>query len=132
MNEKFVEKIYKTIVEDGVGEYKNLLDNTALKNTTDKYWINALELYEKLTSEEKEKMLKFAELIMIDTISSVFGILDGSSTLSGGDFEFEVRINGISTEDELQDTFLGLGIFRGVFLRFHGLRLGARALVLVD
>ena len=55
MNEKFVEKIYKTIVEDGVGEYKNLLDNTALKNTTDKYWINALELYEKLTSEEKEK-----------------------------------------------------------------------------
>ena len=97
MNEKFVEKIYKTIVEDGVGEYKNLLDNTALKNATDKYWINALELYEKLTSEEKEKMLKFAELIMIDTISS---------TLSGGDFEFEVRINGISTEDELQDTFL--------------------------
>lgn len=72
MNEKFVEKIYKTIVEDGVGEYKNLLDNTALKNATDKYWINALELYEKLTSEEKEKMLKFAELIMIDTISSVF------------------------------------------------------------
>ena len=64
-------------------------------------------MYEKLTSEEKEKMLKFAELIMIDTISSVFGILDGSSTLSGGDFEFEVRINGISTEDDLQDTFLG-------------------------
>ena len=107
MNEKFVEKIYKTIVEDGVGEYKNLLDNTALKNTTDKYWINAIEQYEKLTSEEKEKMLKFAELNIIDTISSVFGILDGSSTLSGGDFEFEVRINGISTEDELQDTFLG-------------------------
>ena len=86
MNEKFVEKIYKTIVEDGVGEYKNLLDNTALKNATDKYWINALELYEKLTSEEKEKMLKFAELIMIDTISSVFGILDGSSTLSGENY----------------------------------------------
>lgn len=106
MNEKFVEKIYKVIVEDGVGEYKNLLDNTLVKNATDKYWIKALELYEKLSSEEKEKMLKFAELIMIDTISSVFGILDGSSTLSGGNFEFEVKINGISTEDELQDTFL--------------------------
>ena len=62
MNEKFVEKIYKTIVEDGVGEYKNLLDNTAQKNATDKYWINALELYEKLTSEEKEKMLKEREI----------------------------------------------------------------------
>ena len=106
MNKKFVEKIYKVIVEEGVVEYKNLLDNTPVKNATDKYWINALELYGKLSSEEKERMLKFAELIMIDTISSVFGILDGSSTLSGEDFEFEVKINGISTEDELQDTLL--------------------------
>ena len=70
-------------------------------------WKELGKTADQLTSEEKEKMLKFAELIMIDTISSVFGILDGSSTLSGGDFEFEVRINGISTEDELQDTFLG-------------------------
>ena len=106
MNEKFVEKIYKTIVEDGVGEYKNLLDNTSLKNATDRYWISALELYGTLSSEDKEKILKFAELIMIDTISSVFGILDGSSTLSEETFEFDVMINGISTENELQDTFL--------------------------
>ena len=26
VNEKFVEKIYKVIVEDGIGEYKNLLN----------------------------------------------------------------------------------------------------------
>lgn len=51
-------------------------------------------------------MLKFAELIIIDTISSVFGIFDGSSTLSGGNFEFEVKINGVDTENELQDSFL--------------------------
>ena len=51
-------------------------------------------------------MLKFAELIMIDTISSVFGILDGSSTLGDGKWEFDVKINGVDIEDELQDTFL--------------------------
>ena len=45
---------------------------------------------------------------MIDTISSLFGILDGSSTLSGGNMEFDIKINGMSTEDELQDTFLEL------------------------
>lgn len=44
---------------------------------------------------------------IIDTVSGVFGVLDGSSTLSGGEFEFEVKINGISTEESLQDTFLG-------------------------
>lgn len=31
-----------------------------------------------------------------------------TSTLSEGDFEFDVKINGVSTEDELQDTFLEL------------------------
>ncbi len=107
MNEKFVENIYKTIVKDGIGEYEDLLENTSAEDATDKYWISALELYKKLSSEEKEKMLKFAELIMIDTISNVFGILDGSSTLAEETFEFEVKINGISTENELQDTFLG-------------------------
>ena len=51
-------------------------------------------------------MLKFAELIMVDTISSIFGILDGSSTISEEVFDFDVTINGVSTENELQDTFL--------------------------
>jgi len=107
MNEKFVENIYNTIVKDGIGEYENLLENTSDEDATDEYWKSVLELYKKLSSEEKEKMLKFAELIMIDTISNVFGVLDGSSTLAEETFEFEVKINGVSTENELQDTFLG-------------------------
>lgn len=106
MNEKFIESIYKTIVTDGIEEYKNLLENTNYKEATDNYWINTLKLYDTLSSEQKEQMLKFAEQIIIDTISSVFGIFDGSSTLSGKDFEFEVKINDVSTENELQDTFL--------------------------
>lgn len=106
MNEKFVEQLYKVVVRDGISEYKDLLDNTSLEKVTDEYWRNTLELYEKLSLEEKEKMLKFAELIMVDTISSVFGILDGSSTLSEETIDFDVMINGVSTENELQDTFL--------------------------
>ena len=43
---------------------------------------------------------------MVDTISSIFGVLDGSSTLPGEDYEFEVKINGVNTEGELQDAFL--------------------------
>lgn len=43
---------------------------------------------------------------MIDTISGVFGVLDGSSTLKDGEFECEVKINGVITKNELQDFFL--------------------------
>ena len=51
-------------------------------------------------------MLKFAELVMLDTISSVFGVFDGYSTLREEQFECNVSINGASTENELQDSFL--------------------------
>ena len=44
--------------------------------------------------------------IFISNIVVPWGTSEIVGKLSGGDFEFEVRINGISTEDELQDTFL--------------------------
>lgn len=50
--------------------------------------------------------MKIIKQIMIDTISGVFGALDGSSTLIGGELECEVKINGVITENELQDIFL--------------------------
>jgi cytoplasmic iron level regulating protein YaaA (DUF328/UPF0246 family) len=62
----------------------------------------ALKLYQSFNEDQKINIIKH---IIIDTISSVFGILDGFSTLSGGNLDFEVKINEISTENELQDTF---------------------------
>ena len=106
MNEEFIKKLYETIIEKGMDEYQNLLDNTNIKDVTDKYWICALELYDILSSEQKANMINFGKLIMIDTISSVFGILDGSSSLNGGNMDIKVEINGQDTGEELQDTFL--------------------------
>ena len=106
MNEKFIEKLYKTIIKDGIDEYKDLLGNTNLEDATDKYWEKSLDLYKSLTADNREKMLKFAELVMIDAISNIFGVLDGSTSLPEESFECKVSINGNSTENELQDTFL--------------------------
>ena len=106
MNEKFIEKLYKTIIKDGIDEYKDLLGNTNLEDAKDKYWEKSLDLYKSLTADNREKMLKFAELVMIDAISNIFGVLDGSTSLPEESFECKVSINGNSTENELQDTFL--------------------------
>ena len=107
MNEEFVKSIYQTVVEEGKNIYKDLYENTEVTERTVDYWKNALELYRSFDDRQKKVFLDIVKQTMIDTISSVFGVLDGSSTLSGGDFEFEVKINGIGTEDELQDAFLG-------------------------
>ena len=106
MNEEFVKSVYETVVEEGKNIYKDLYENTEVTERTVDYWKNALELYCSFDDRQKMVFFDIIKQTMIDTISSVLGVLDGSSTLSGGDFEFEVKINGISTEDELQDTFL--------------------------
>ena len=106
MNEIFIKRLYKTIVEEGEGEYKGLLENTRLEDATDKYWISTLELYDDLTEENREKLMKVIELVMIDTISNMLGIIDGSSTLSECDAELKLYLNDADTGGELQDLFL--------------------------
>ncbi|MCM1499073.1 MAG: hypothetical protein NC124_11475 [Clostridium sp.] len=107
MNEEFVKEIYETIVKEGESIYKELYENTEVTERTIAYWKNALELYHSFENVQKSVFMDIIRQTMIDTISSVFGILDGSSTLGDGSFEFDVKINGVDTEDELQDTFLG-------------------------
>lgn len=106
MNKKFIRSVYKTVVEDGKEIYRELYENTEITEKTVSYWKNALDLYHALDDNQKKFFIEIIEQTMVDTISSIFGILDGSSTLAGEEFEFDVKINGISTEDELQDTFL--------------------------
>lgn len=106
MNENFIKGLYTTIVQEGKSEYKSLLDDTKVEEATDKYWISALQLYDNLTEENREKLMQVIELVMIDTISSMLGIIDGSDTLSGCDAEPELYLDDVDTDGELQDLFL--------------------------
>lgn len=107
MNEEFVKSIYGTLVEDGGKIYKELYENTQVTERTVDYWKNALELYHSLDRNQKEIFIDIVKHTTIDTISSIFGVFDGSSTLSGDDdFEISIKINGVDTENELQDAFL--------------------------
>lgn len=106
MNEEFVKSIYETIVKDGEDIYKDLYENTEVTEDIIDYWKKALALYHSLDYTQQSIFMDIIKQTMIDTISSVFGVLDGSSTLSGGEFEFDVKINGVNTEDDLQDAFL--------------------------
>lgn len=106
MNREFVKRIYGTIVEEGSSTYRELYETTTITEHTVDYWKKAIGLYQTFDDDKKEIFNDILKQTIIDTISSVFGILDGSSTLSGGNFEFDIKINGVDTENELQDTFL--------------------------
>ncbi len=107
MNEKFIENLYQTLVNDGRGIYEDLFNNTVVNSKTSDYWKNALELYSGLNEESRKVFLDVIQHTIIDSISSVFGVLDGSSSLDGEEeFDIKVYINGVDTEEELQDSFL--------------------------
>lgn len=50
--------------------------------------------------------MEVIELVMIDTISSMLGIIDGSSTLSGCKTEPKLYLDNVDIDNELQDLFL--------------------------
>lgn len=106
MKEVFIRSLYRTIVQEGKSEYKELLDNTNVEDATDKYWIKVLQLYDNLTEEDKEILIAIIQQTMIDTISNMLGIIDGSSTLSGCDAEPKLYLDETDTDSELQDLFL--------------------------
>lgn len=106
MKEEFVKNIFETIVKDGILSYKELYDSVEISDKTIDYWKNSLHLYRSLDEKEKELFIHIIKQTIIDTISTVFGVFDGSCSLNSGEYIIHVSINGEDTENELQDCFL--------------------------
>lgn len=97
MNEIFVKSLYESIVKENLKLYKNLYETTNVTPKTDE---------ESLTDENKDILMRIIEQTMIDTISNMLGVIDGSSTLKDCSFEPKLLLDSIDTEGELQDSFL--------------------------
>lgn len=106
MNEEFVKKVYETVVNEGMQTYKDLFINTQITDNTVDYWKRTLTFYQSLEDTQKEVFFQIIKQTITDTVSGIFGIMDGSSTLIGGNCDISIKIDGVSTDDELQDDFL--------------------------
>ncbi len=108
INQEFVKAIYDTVIKEGIDEYKDLYETVEVDSSMDAYWKNAITLYQDSNPEEKETLLKMMEQTMIDTVSHMLGIIDGSSTLNDSELEPKLLLDSQDTENELQDSFLEL------------------------
>ncbi|MCR6108677.1 transposase [Salipaludibacillus agaradhaerens] len=106
MNEIFVKSLYESIVKENLELYKDLYETTNVTSKTDDYWKKAIGLYDNLTDENKEVLMKIIEQTMIDTISNMLGVIDGSSTMENCSLEPKLLLDSKDTEGELQDSFL--------------------------
>ncbi|WP_165061061.1 transposase [Adlercreutzia sp. ZJ154] len=106
MNEEFVRRIYDTLVSEGCEEYKTLFEKTAITDQTIEYWKRAICFFQGFDNSQKDIFYDILRQTIIDTISGVFGVFDGSTALIGGNMECSIQIDGVDTESELQDTFM--------------------------
>lgn len=107
MNEAFVKSLHEVIVKENLESYKDLYETAVVDAKTVSYYKEALNLYNSLSSKKKETLMKIIEQTMVDTISSMLGIIDGSIPVDDDDsFEPRLLLNSIDTEGELQDLFL--------------------------
>lgn len=106
MNDIFVKSLYESIVKENLLLYKDLYETTNVTSKTDDYWKKAVDFHDRLTDEDKDTFMNIIEQTMIDTISNLLGVIDGSSTLKDCSLEPKLLLDSIDTEGELQDSFL--------------------------
>ena len=105
-NEEFVRALYDTIIKEGLEESKEMYETTEITPDMSTFWREALSLYQNSDVEGKETLLRIMEQTMIDTISLMLGVIEGSSTLDGTEIESKVFLDSQDTENELQGEFL--------------------------
>lgn len=102
---EFAKSIYEGIVVDNLETYQSTF-NSKIEDNYIEYWKDAINFFSTLDKKEKEIFFSILKTTIIDTLSNVFGVLDGGVALQNNDFDFKVMINRADATGSLQDAFL--------------------------
>lgn len=110
LNVKFITKVYEEIVNANIAFYSKAYNDISINDNLTDEMKNKIAFVQSLDPEQKKVFVSHMKQVAIDTLSNVFGIIDGSSYLEGfneGDFELKYgsHIKQILSGD-LQDMFL--------------------------
>jgi hypothetical protein len=111
MNSKvFVNRVRNAVIENNSVADKELLESTSVESAQDPYWKRLLGLYDSMNAEQRAVLLEAMRQIRVDTVSEIFGILDGSAALEAPreDLALTTIQGGQKLNGDLQDLFLEL------------------------
>lgn len=103
---EFVKKIRNLIIDENLSIYKGIFETTPKSQITDEYWKAAINMFEQLNIKQKEILYKIIRQVEVDTISNVFGVIDGAVSIDNNQNEFELKVGGNMLNGDLQDLLL--------------------------
>ncbi len=107
--QEFVSCIRREVLEESLKMYRQSLERSASTPTgRDTYWPEMTEFYQSLNEEQRPQFMDGIRQVLVDTLSNVFGILDGSTLLEKHRDYFHLTYGDEPQElnGELQDLFL--------------------------
>jgi hypothetical protein len=106
--ENFAAQLRIAVIEQNTAIYKDLFASTSKDSASDPYWKRALGLHAALTPEQRAVLFEIMRQTMVDTVSNVFAILDGVSSMDGSkeDFVLASKTDPQKINGNLQDLFL--------------------------
>ena len=103
---QFAKAIYETVVTESVQSYKDMFNNMELSSDIDDYARQAVTLFRSLSKNDQTVFMKIIEQTIIDDVSHVCGIIDGTSTLTNCEIEPKLLLDSEETDEFLQEMFL--------------------------
>jgi len=106
--EHFVTQVLSEIIDQNTISYKHIFETTAPQKATDPYWKRALVLFHSLNETDQTVFFEILRQVNIDTVSNLFAILDGVTSLEGQceDFVLTTTASNKNINGNLQDLFL--------------------------
>ncbi len=104
-SQKLAEAFKNEVINENLKIYKRLFTEYSVSEIKDTYFIEAINFVNTLPDEQKRIFFSILQQVMIDSISNVLGILDGSSSLSEQNHDFSLLYEGKPLK-YLQDHFL--------------------------
>jgi hypothetical protein len=106
--QQFVSNIRSEVLEQNWATYQSVLSEESLSGSVSQYWPQMAKFSLSLNQEQRKQFEMAIRQVMVDTISNILGILDGTSILEHyrGDFNLTYNDDKKQLNGDLQTFFL--------------------------
>jgi hypothetical protein len=103
------ELIFREACEENSAFYRRMIEEESLDVIKDPLWKRIVTLARSLSDQDRETLIKFAKQVSVDAVSTVFGGIDGNTSLAGRFLSLSlVDGEGQQHAGDLQEEFLTL------------------------